>query len=144
MSPLGLGAGLTRTKPRQGDSVWPSLLSIGNVDTSTVEATFTAAIISPGADYSAGVTIKQDTVAATISSATRQTNHRVVYYVLAAPADSSEVITFAYDKDTGDVKAEVGSRPLKSIIDRSVINYIGSHIRFSQADNSGHLATLGV
>jgi hypothetical protein len=69
---------------------------VGNVDASTVVVTFTLPVAAAGSDYKSGVTIKVNGVAAVISSATRQANTAVVYYVLATPVAHGDAVTWEY------------------------------------------------
>jgi hypothetical protein len=78
--------------------VHPTFVSaeVGTVNATTVAVTFSEAVAAVGSDYLTGVTIKVNTVAATISSATRQANQAVVYYVLASAVVYGDTITWEY------------------------------------------------
>jgi hypothetical protein len=115
----------------------------GDVTNPTVAVLFSENIVSPGADYAAGVTIKVNTVAATISSATRQVNKRWVYYVLASTPDANDGITWEYAAASGDLEDEAGNA-LEDVAAETVTNNIGRHLRFNDAPNSMHLVTVGL
>lgn len=85
----------------------PSLVSIeiGNVDASTVVATFSEAVTSP--TYSQGWSFAYDGVEQAIASATRQADRKVVYFVLGAEATSSTVVTAEYVTEPAADEASV-------------------------------------
>lgn len=92
---------------------------IGNVDASTVVVTFTENINA--AAYDNGVTINVNGSTAVISSATRQANHAIVYYVLNAPVIHTDVVTFRYTKPgavsylTNDSGVELANIPPQTV-----------------------------
>ena len=98
-----------------------SAAEIGAVAATTLVVTFTTEVSS--ADYAAGVTIKVDTVAAAIASATRQTNHAVVHYIIPA-VTSIEVVTWEYDDLTGGIVSEQDSTPLDDVAAQTAINNV--------------------
>lgn len=98
-----------------------SSAEIGTVADTTVVVTFSTAISA--ADYAAGVTIKVDTVAAVIDSATRQTDHTVVHYVIPA-VTSVSVVTWEYDDLTGGIVSEQDSTPLDDVAAQTVTNNV--------------------
>ena len=106
---------------------------VGDVGTTTVEVHFTANVNAT--DYAAGVTIKVNSVAQTINSATRQADHSQVFYVILAAADVDDVITFEYDDLTGDY-ADDEANPMADISATATTNYIGSHLYFDTADDA--------
>ena len=108
----------------------------GDVDTTTIEATFTDDVTAT--DYAAGVTIKVNAVAQTISSATRQINHALVHFVIAAAADIDDTITWEYDDDFGDYQDALGN-PMGDVAATPATNYIGSHVYYDTADCSAWL-----
>lgn len=93
---------------------------IGNVDASTVAVTFDKNVSS--SDYSTGVTIKVNSAAATISSAARQTDHAIVYYVLSAAAVSGDTVTWEYSG--GVIVSESDNAPLGTVTAQTVTNNI--------------------
>lgn len=116
----------------------------GDVTNLTVAVLFSADIVSGTADYVTGVTIKVNGVAATISSGTRQSNHALVYYVLAAGADANDEITFEYSDTLGDLASESDATQVGDIAATPVTNNVGEHLRFNDAPNSMHLLTVGL
>ena len=101
---------------------------IGNVDASTVVITFDQNITIASA---AGVTIKADNVSQTISSATRQGNHAIVYFVLSAPLVFGDVVTWEYTG--GTIAAEDDATPLGTVTAHTVTNNIPEEEDFMQA-----------
>jgi hypothetical protein len=95
---------------------------IGNVNASTVVASFSAPIVSPGNNYASGVTIRVSGTPATISSAVRQSGNLVVYYVLSAPVVSGDVVTWAYSG--GDLESVTGGIPVPTTPARNVANNV--------------------
>jgi len=74
---------------------------VGTVDDYTVVVTYNAEV--KATNYATGVTIKKNTVAQTIDSATRQTaTPNVVYFVLHDPVIDTDDVTFEYDGYTGN------------------------------------------
>lgn len=69
---------------------------IGGVDPSTVVVTFSRPIMAQGDDYLSGWDVRVDSVAATINTATRQSNQAVLYLALASPVTSTAAVTIAY------------------------------------------------
>lgn len=94
---------------------------VGAVLATTVAVTFSTEITS--SDYKAGVIIKVNTVSKTISSATRQTDHKVVYYVIPAVANG-ETVTWEYAALTGVIASEVDGSPLEDVSAQSVTNNV--------------------
>ena len=110
---------------------------MGDVATTTVEVRFTQNVNAT--DYTAGVTIKVNSVSQTINSGTRQSDHRFVFYVINTAADVNDVITWEYDDDLGDY-VDDESNPMGDIGASSVTNYIGSHLYFDTADDAVWIA----
>lgn len=69
---------------------------VGSIDNSTVAVTFSGPVSAIGDDYASGVTIKVNDSAVAVSSATRQSNHALVYYVLGAVVHSGDTVTWEY------------------------------------------------
>lgn len=110
-----------------------STSTIGDVATTVVEVTFTANVNA--ADYTAGPTIKANSVTQTINSATRQANPAIVHYTLSAALDVNDSITWEYDDDLGDYQDDYGLL-LADVTATSTTNYIGSHLYFDTADDA--------
>jgi len=106
---------------------------IGDVATTTVEVHFSGNVNA--SDYTAGVTIRKNAVAQTISSATRQADHTQVFYVIAAAVDVDDTVTFEYDDDTGDYADDLAAQ-MADIAETSTTNYVGSHLYFDTADDA--------
>jgi hypothetical protein len=126
------------------DSVAASVLDVaaaeaGDVGTTTVEVRFTQNVNAT--DYKAGVTIKVNSISQTINSATRQADHRYVYYVIASAADADDVITWEYDSGAGDYQDDEGN-PMGDISAVTVTNYIATHFYFDTADDSAWLGAV--
>jgi hypothetical protein len=141
----GNGRLIVAVSARSDDTIPPEYVSgeIGDIDTSTVEIVFSKDVLAAGDDYSTGVTIKINGVAAVISSGTRQVDNEIVRYVLSAPADINDVITWEYSDTTGLITNTDGE-PMLSVSAQTVTNNIGSQLYFDDFNASGHLATTGV
>lgn len=114
-------------------------VTAGTVNDSTVVVAFKYPVIAE--DYGNGFTIKVAGSNATISSATRQSNHRLVYFVLSAPIAGGETIEVVYDASAGTYSKE------DLTIDFDVtggVNLIGSNLWFNVDTNSGQIVTLGL
>lgn len=112
----------------------------GDVNNTTVEITFSMDVFSTL--YDAGVTIKINGVSTVISSATRQANHALLYFVVADAIDINDVVTFEYDDDFGDYEAEVGGVDMLDVSAQGTTNYVGSNFYFDSEWSSGHFAHL--
>ena len=94
---------------------------LGSVNGSTIVVTFSTDITA--SNYATGVTIKVNNVATTITSATRQTNHAIVRYVIPIPwHGSGDTLTWEYDADTGNIVGESGAIPLADVSAQAVTN----------------------
>lgn len=111
----------------------------GDVGTTTIEVQFSQNVNST--DYKAGVTIKVNSISQTINTATRQADHRYVYYVIASAADADDAITWEYDSGAGDYQDDEGN-PMGDISATAVTNYIGSHFYHDIADCSAWLGAV--
>jgi len=100
-----------------------SSAEIGTVAATTVVVVFSTEIHA--GDYALGVTIKVDTVAQEIASATRQADHKTVHYVIPA-VTSASAVTWAYDDDTGGIISEQDSTPLDDVAAQEVTNNVPS------------------
>jgi hypothetical protein len=107
---------------------------IGLVDASTVVVRFSIPVAS--ADFANGVTIKKNTVAQNISSAVLQSNPAVVYYVLDAPADADDVLTWEYSKAAGDIGSKLDNTLLENVTAKTVTNHIAPQF------GSGEIGTV--
>lgn len=125
-----------------GSGVAPAFFSgeEGDVSNNVVEITFTLAVTAT--IYDAGVTLKINGVAATITSATRQTDHTLVHYTILEDIDINDVVTFEYDDDFGDLAAEADGTPVADISASGTTNYVGSHHYFDEEWCSGHHAEI--
>lgn len=111
----------------------------GDVDQDVVEVTFTALVFSPTADYTTGVTIKVNGIAATINSSARQDpNTDLVHWTLSAEMDINDVVTWEYDGDVGDLEDQFGD-PLGDITAKGTTNFIGAHFYYDTEWSSGHI-----
>ena len=110
---------------------------IGDVDSTTVEITFTAEVFSPTTDYVSGVTIKVNAVSQTISSGTRQVDTSLVHYVITPKIDTNDTVTWEYDDDFGDLE-DSGAAPLGDIAAQGNTNYVGSLWYFDEEESSAH------
>lgn len=106
---------------------------IGDVGTTTVEARFSDNVNAT--DYTAGVTIKVNSVSQTISSGTRQGDHRYVHFVITPAVDVDDTVTWEYDDDLGDYTDDEAN-PMGDIAATQATNYIGSHLYFDTADDA--------
>lgn len=101
-----------------------SAAEIGTVNASTVAVTFDSDVSA--SDYGAGVTIKVNGTDTSITSATRQTNHAIVYYVIPVLwHGSGDVVTWEYASGSGNIVSEADSTPLGNVTAQSVTNNCG-------------------
>jgi hypothetical protein len=110
--------------------------AIGDVGTTTIEAQFSDNVTAT--DYTAGVTIKVNAVSKTINSGTRQADHSLVHFVLAAAVDANDLITWEYDDDLGDY-ADDEANPMGDVAATPATNYVGAHLYYNTADDSAWL-----
>ena len=100
-----------------------SSAEVGNVDASTVAVVFSQGVHA--SNYATGVTITVAGAGATISTATRQSNTKVVYFALSAPVITGQAVTFAYNSGPGDYTNLAASEDLPTIPSRNVTNNLG-------------------
>jgi len=112
---------------------------VGDVAETIVEARFTEDVTAT--DYKAGVTIKLNAISQTINDATRQGDHSLVYFTIAAAVDVDDTVTWEYDDDLGDYEDAEGN-PMADVAATSATNYVGSHARFDLADDSAWIGAL--
>jgi hypothetical protein len=112
---------LMAAKKSSADVTVPNYSSgeIGAVDASTVAITFSEAIT--GSNYAAGVTIKKNTVSQTVTSASRQIDTKVVYYVLNDLVTSTDTITWEYVGATGNI-TDIATNALGNVNAQTVTN----------------------
>jgi hypothetical protein len=142
LQPVGLYIAEVRVATIQADVVPPAFENSeeGDVTNATVAVNFSEAVFS--ANFAVGVTIKINGIAATITSATKQSDPVLVYYVLQTPySDANDLITFEYSDVAGDYADLVGNQ-MGDVVATSVTNNVGRHLRFNDAPNSMHLAWL--
>lgn len=101
-----------------------SAAEVGTVNASTVAVTFSIDVSA--SDYAAGVTIKVNGSGATISSATRQANHAVVYYVISAAVANGDAVTWEYAG--GSIVNEATGAALQTTNAQSVTNNVAQDI----------------
>ena len=98
-----------------------SSAEIGTVNDTTLAVTFSTEVTA--GDYSDGVTVEVDGSPVEISSATRQTDHTKVHYVIPAVVFGG-VVTWSYDDLTGGIASEVDGSPLDDVTDGEVTNNV--------------------
>lgn len=110
---------------------------VGNVAADTVVVNWTAGIISPLADYTLGVTIKVNTIAATINSASRPSTTQTRYVLSVAVVDG-DIVTWEYNSGPGDLQTIATGNDVVTISEQSITNSLtsGNSLDFSQAANS--------
>lgn len=111
------------------DTTPPNYLSsaIGLSADDTVEVTFAEDVNSPSLGYDAGVTIKVNGGAATISSATRQVDQSVVHYVIGSTPNQGDTVTWEYSIASGDIEDQANiPNAMGDVSAKSVTNYIGT------------------
>ena len=113
--PFSLSNGTSGVLPEYDSS------EIGTVANDTVVLTFSEDIVAP--DYALGFTIKINGEVTEILSATRQTNHAVIHFVIAE-ATSTDVLTIEYDSLIGGISSEVGSVYLEDMTPNTITNNI--------------------
>jgi hypothetical protein len=115
------------------DVTAPTYLSgeVGLVNATTVAILFSENITA--SNYATGVTIKKNTVTQTISSATRQSDNRLVYYVLSTAVEYGDAVTWEY---TGGTITDIAANPLGTVTAQTVTNNLsaGSSPTFVSAE----------
>ena len=110
----------------------------GAPTTSTLALTFDQTVKAP--DYLQGVSVKVNGTARTITSATRQANKAMIYYVLSSPIIGTDTITFSYVAEDGFIESASTGLNFASFTDNAVTNVIGVvvllHDTFTDADNT--------
>jgi len=106
------------------DETAPALsgVEVGTVNWNTVVAVFDKRVTADS-DFLTGVSITVDGVAATITSATRQSDQMTVYYVLDTAVAYGETVLFSYDATTGKIE-NLSGVDLATITGRAVTNNV--------------------
>src|SRR6266404_102930 len=101
----------------------PVLLSatIENAAPTILVMTFDQDVVSPSTDYKTGFSCKVATVARTISSSARQSNHAIIWHTLASAVTAGQAVTASYNIATGDLEDTAGAE-LQSFTDTSATN----------------------
>jgi hypothetical protein len=99
-----------------------SSAEIGTIDDKTAAVTFDTDVASD--DFTAGVTIKVNDEAVTISAAEQQTNHAITYYTITPAVEAGDVVTWEYAKASGHIVAESGGAALESVDPQTVTNNV--------------------
>jgi hypothetical protein len=104
--------------------VLPEFVSaeVGTVDDVTVVLTLNEDVVA--SDYALGFTIKKNDVEQTISSATRQTDHAVIYFVLADAVEEGDSVNIEYNMSDGGIVSETGTVYLENISSEEVTNNV--------------------
>jgi hypothetical protein len=118
-------------------------VTVGDISSTVIEVTFSRVVISPGDDYSLGVSVTINGIPAVVVGAARQPDLVTVRFGIDTEVMPGSVVTWAYSRMVGDLES-VSGRQLKSITPQIVTNTVGGHLYFNTAANSGHLATIGV
>lgn len=114
---------------------------IGDVDQVTLEILFSGNVQS--ADFTAGVTIKVNNVAVGVLSGTRQDPlNSLVYYIIDTTVDVNDTVSFEYDSGVGTIQDASNSAEIDSIAEQTIINYVGSHLRFDTEEDSIWLGVI--
>lgn len=112
---------------------------IGDVDYTTLDLTWSAAVSSSSSDYTLGMSLTVNGNAAAIVSAVLQPGSQVVRIVLAAAVGVSDTVAAAYDSSSGDLVD--GSSLAVASTTSSVVNNVGTHLYFDQEDDAIHWVT---
>jgi len=125
-----------------GDVTPPAFSSSeeGDVTDPTLKVVFSEAVNSDTSDYATGATIKINAVPVTISSATRQADQSIVYYVITPFADANDVITYEYSDVAGNIE-DLNNNQLGDIAAQTADNNVGEHLRFDEISDGVHLLT---
>jgi hypothetical protein len=99
-----------------------SSAEVGNVDASTVVVTFDQNV--KAGDYKAGVVIKVNGVAATISSAARQATRGIVRYALSSAVTAGQTVTWEYAAIDGFI-GNAADAQLADVSAQAVTNNVG-------------------
>jgi hypothetical protein len=89
----------------------PTLVSavIENAAADTIVATFSANVASAANDYKTGFSSTVATVARTISTATRQSDHTVIKFVLASAVTNGQAVRLSFTTNQYSQAAKTGS-----------------------------------
>lgn len=95
---------------------------IGTVADTKVAVTFTSGVAS--ADFKAGVVIQVNGAPVTVSTATRQADHRVVHYVITPAVVNGDTVTWSYDDATGAILSAADGSHLDDVTNAAVTNNV--------------------
>lgn len=105
------GTGTTGTEPTFVSA------EIGTVNDTTLVLTLSENIISANVsapNYLAGFSVKVNGVDVEITSATRQTNHAIIYFVLVNPIVFGDIVSIEYNSEIGGIRSQTGTVYLNS------------------------------
>lgn len=114
---------------------------IGDVDSVTVEGTFTGVVFSPTSDYVSGFTIKVNAVSTTISSGTRQGDTTKIHWVITPKIDIDDTVTVEYLDSAGDIE-DTGGTQMGDLAATAYTNYVGSLLYFDDEESSALVVVL--
>ena len=111
-------------------------VEIGSAGSSKIAVPFPVEVA--GANFTDGVAIKINGVAATLVSATKSPVN-VLTYTIAEVAETSDTVTWEYARSLGALE-DTGSARLQSFTPRTAENTVGQYWQFNEANNSGQFA----
>ncbi len=111
---------------------------IGSFDAFTIAVTFNHNINAD--NYATGVTIKANGASQAITTAIRQDNHSVVYYIIPPTwYGLGGALTWEYNSAVGNIKNENSNIPVITISSRTVVN----NVTFDNFAGSGTIVQAG-
>lgn len=96
---------------------------VGTVNATTVAATFSVDLSATGDDYETGFTIEVDSTPVAIGTATRQSNHAIIYFTVPA-VTNGQTVTIAYAAPAGVILNEADGTPMVTFTAQSVTNNV--------------------
>lgn len=113
--------------------------TVGDIDSSTVDLTWSAAIASLSSTYTLGMTVTINGTPATILSAVLLSGSQTVRVTLSSAVGPADVVAASYDSGPGDLVDGSGLAVASS--SASPTNLVGSHYYFDEVADAVHLVT---
>lgn len=107
---------------------------VGSVGFATVVVTFSDEVLA--SNYTTGVTIKEGAATKTISSATRQTDKKVVRYILSAQVAMGATVTWEYSAAVGDYSNLSNTFDLATTTAQAITNNVDTTVGSRSFDGS--------
>lgn len=113
--------------------------TVGDIDSATLDLTWSAAVASLSSDYTLGLTVSVNGSPIAVLGAVLLSGSQTVRVTLGTAVDVDDDVAAAYDSGAGDLVDGGGLAVASS--SASALNTVGSHYYFDEAADAVHLVT---